>query len=93
MTQARKEIVALDSTEYYHCVSRCVRRAYLCGKDEFSGKNFEHRRQWVVDRLQELTQVFTVNICAYAVMSNHYHIVMKLNRKSIGSESLIFGDG
>lgn len=56
-----------------------MRRAFLCGEDAHSGQSYEHRRQWVVDRLGQLSRLFAIGICAYAVMSNHYHLVLKVD--------------
>jgi len=64
MTRARRELVHLETTPYYHCICRCVRRAFLCGQDSFSGKNYEHRKTWVLERLRLLQDVFAVDICA-----------------------------
>lgn len=79
MPRARKHLVCVSETLYYHVTARCVRRAYLCGVDRYSGKSYEHRRAWVEDRLRTLSSVFSVSACAYAVMSNHYHLVVQLN--------------
>ena len=81
MTRARKEQVSLLDTPYYHCIARCVRRAFLCGEDHYSGNSYEHRRQWILDRLVELDKVFSIDICAYAIMSNHYHLVLWVDQK------------
>jgi REP element-mobilizing transposase RayT len=78
MTRPRNELISVQDTPYYHVVSRCVRRSFLCGVDHSTGKDYEHRRQWIEDRIRILSSLFSIDICAYAVMSNHLHIVLKL---------------
>jgi hypothetical protein len=51
MPKPRSSQVSLIDTPYYHCVSRCVRRAFLCGTDKYSGTSYEHRRAWVEDKV------------------------------------------
>jgi len=79
MTQPRKTLIDLNQTSYYHCIARCVRRAFLCGEDAFSGKNYEHRKDWVIERLSLLADTFAIDVASYAVMSNHYHLVLRVD--------------
>ncbi len=73
MATARSKQVSLVDTPYYHCISRCVRRAFLCGEDSVTGKSYEHRREWVESKLLALTKVFCIDVCAYAVIKYDTH--------------------
>ena len=66
----------------YHVASRCVRRAWLCGHDKRSGKDYSHRRGWLVERILLLARCFAVEVYAYAIMSNHFHIVLHYDPKA-----------
>jgi REP element-mobilizing transposase RayT len=81
MGYPRKSLICLDDTPYYHVVARCVRRAWLWGYDAYAGKDYSHRKQWVMKRLHFLSKVFAIDLCAYAIMSNHYHLVLRVDRK------------
>lgn len=82
MTTARSQLICPEVTPYYHCVSRCVRRSFLCGYDSYSGQSYEHRREWVESRILSLSSIYCIRICAYAVMSNHYHLVAFIDKQA-----------
>jgi REP element-mobilizing transposase RayT len=56
-----------------------VRRAFLCGVDDYSGHSFEHRKAWVEARIHLVAECFAVCVHAYAVMSNHLHLVLRID--------------
>jgi hypothetical protein len=73
----RKTIVADDEVGVYHCVNRCVRRAFLCGSDALTGNDYNHRKGWILQQLQHLASIFAIDICGFAVMSNHLHLIVR----------------
>ena len=81
MPMPRSQLISLDATPHYHVVSRCVRRQFLCGFDQLSGCDFSHRRDWIRTRIFELQEVFAIKVCAYAVMSNHFHLVLSVDQQ------------
>ncbi len=87
MPKPRYAQISLDATPYYHCIARCVRRAFLCGFDIATGENYDYRRQWLEDKLLELGNIFSLDIYAYAIMSNHYHVVLHINKAQATSWS------
>lgn len=81
MGYARKSLICLSDTPYYHVIARCVRRSWLCGYDAYAGKDYTHRKRWMTQRLRLLSDIFAVDLCAYAIMSNHYHLVLHVDRE------------
>ena len=77
MTIARREVVSEDEDGVYHCISRCVRRAFLYGYDAYTGKNYDHRKGWIRDRLMFLVEIFVIEVLACALMDNHEHTMLR----------------
>jgi len=77
MALPRSKYVQDGQEGVYHCFSRCVRRAFLYGFDPLTRRDFSHRKAWLVDRLRYLAAVFAIEVCAYAVLENHYHIILR----------------
>ncbi len=59
----------------------------MCGEYKYSGQSFEHRRQWMIERIRFLTNIFAIDICSYAIMSNHYHLVLHIKEQEIDAYS------
>jgi putative transposase len=73
----RSQYVQEGQEGVYHCFSRCVRRAFLYGFDALTRRDFSHRKAWLVERLRYLATLFAIEVCAYAVMENHYHTILR----------------
>ena len=80
---ARREIVRDGEPGIYHCFSRCVRRAFLMGRDPLSGKDLNHRRQWLIDRLILLAANFMIDVAFHAILANHFHVVLRTNPRLV----------
>ena len=77
MTMARSKYVREGEEGVYHCISRCVRRAFLYGYDPVTKRDFSHRKAWVVERLQFLAAIFAIDVCAFSVLINHLHTILR----------------
>jgi hypothetical protein len=91
MAIARAKLVDLTVTRRYHCVSRCVRKAFSLGEGD------HNRREWLENRLEELAEIFAVAVGGYAVMHNHLHVLLRLDPEVAqgwsDSRSFSVGDG
>jgi putative transposase len=60
MALSRSQYVQNGQEGFFHCLNRCVRRAFLCGSDSVTGRDFSHRKEWLVDRLRFLESIFVI---------------------------------
>ena len=75
MTMARSQLVNVAVTRWYHCITRCVRRAFVIGEAEAEGD----RRLWIERRLQELADIFAISVGGFSIMDNHLHVLVRLD--------------
>lgn len=87
MTIPRSEQIDISHTPFYHVMNRCVRHQYLCGVNKLTQTDYTHRKAWIVNRLKFLVEIFAINVCAYAVMNNHYHVVLHVDESAAQSWS------
>jgi hypothetical protein len=77
VANARRKLLGRGRKAVYHCSARCVRRAFLCGRDRVSGKDYSHRRDWIVNRQRQLARLFAIEIEFRSELSNHLHTVLR----------------
>jgi len=58
-----------------HVYNRTVRRCFLMGDDTVSGKNFDHRKVWIEEYLQQFAAAVGLDLLGYAILSNHFHLI------------------
>ena len=80
---ARSEIVRDGEPGVFHCFSRCVRRAFLLGIDPVSKRDLNHRRQWLIERLELLAANFAIDVGFLAILANHFHLVLRTNPRLV----------
>ena len=73
MTMARAHLVDSSVTRWYHCITRCVRRAFLLTEGPIN------RRECIELRLQELSEIFAIAVGGFSVMDNHLHVLVRLD--------------
>ena len=73
MAIARAQLVDTSLTRWYHCVTRCVRKAFLLGEGD------HNRKEWLENRLEELAEIFAVAVGGFSVMDNHLHVLLRLD--------------
>ena len=74
---ARAEIFDPAEIVAVHLIGKTVRCCYLLGNDDRTGKNFDHRKRWIEDKLQLLAAHFGIDLFAFSCMSNHFHLLLR----------------
>src|SRR6056297_692667 len=83
----RAEVFQASEIAIVHTVQRCVRRAFLAGVDEQSGKDYSFRKEWIRRRMESLASVFSIDVLTYSVMSNHVHLILRNRPDVVGAWS------
>jgi hypothetical protein len=75
MAIARIRQIDPSVARWYHCMTRCVRRAFLLEEGA------SDRKKWIEDRIAELAQIFALAVGGFTVMNNDLHLLLRLDPK------------
>ncbi|MCR9291378.1 MAG: hypothetical protein NXI32_01585 [bacterium] len=73
----RQDVFSPDEIACVHVMNRTVRRCFLMGDDPISGKNFDHRKLWMDQKLELHAANFGIDLLGQAILSNHFHLVLR----------------
>jgi hypothetical protein len=74
---AREDQFSPNEIAIVHVMNRSVRRCFLMGDDQFTGKNYDYRKLWIEQRIEHLAAHFGIDLLTYAILSNHVHLVLR----------------
>ena len=74
---SRADVFCSDEVAVVHVMNRTVRRCFLMGNDPLTGKNFDHRKAWMEKELERLAACFGIDLLTYAILSNHFHLILR----------------
>ena len=75
--KSRGEVVDPTEVQVFHVLNRTVRRCWLFGEDPLTGINYDHRKEWIEERLRHFASQFGIDLLSYAILSNHYHLMLR----------------
>ena len=73
----RSEIIKQDRVGVYHVTTRCVQQMFLLGEDYLTGRDFSYRKEWIITWLKSLADVFLIDVCAFSLLDNHVHLILR----------------
>ena len=83
----RSEVFHPREIAITHVIQRCVRRCFLMGNDPDSGRNYDHRKQWLENRLQLFAAYFGIDLLCFSILSNHFHLILRSRPDVVSSWS------
>lgn len=78
----REEVFTATEVCIVFVTQRCVRTQFLTGIDEKTGRDYSHRKDWLVKRLEALASVTACDVLGFAIMDNHFHVTVR-NRPDV----------
>jgi hypothetical protein len=59
----------------------------VCGDDPYTGRNYEHRKEWLERRFEFLASVSGTDVVGFSILSNHFHVVLRSRPDLVASWS------